>query len=195
MPVTFPDGSHHDGYSAPAGLEPLRRFVNSLDVDEDLEELEVPAGLDRVLRECAGLEDGEHATEADLTEALALRGALRTLLACNHDGGEPDPEAARVLNRIADRAGLCVRFAPAGWSVVACEVPGIAGAFGRLLAMVADAQSDGTWERLKICPADDCAWAFYDVSRNRSRRWCSMEVCGNRAKVDAYRRREQDGAR
>ncbi len=72
--------------------------------------------------------------------------------------------------------------------------PGIAGAFGKLLQVVADAQTDGTWSRLKVCPAADCQWAYYDVSRNRSRRWCSMETCGNRAKVEAYRVRERDTA-
>lgn len=187
MPVTFSDGTHHDGYSAPAALEPLRRFVNTVDVDEGLEELGDPAALERVLRECAGLDPETRATEQDLRDALALRGALRGVLACNHDRCEPDPEAVRILNATADRAALGVRFAPRGWSVVACGVPGVPGAFGRLLAMVADAQADGTWERLKLCPAEDCAWAYYDVSRNRSRRWCSMEVCGNRAKVRTFR--------
>lgn len=192
MPVTFPDGTHHDGYCAPAALEPLRRFVNTVDVHDGVDELCDPSALDGVLRRWAGLEDGAHATVDDLDAARALRGALRALLACNHDRCAPDPGSVKVLNDTADRAGLCVRFAPAGRSVVACGVPGVPGAFGRLLAMVADAQSDGTWERLKLCPADDCAEAFYDVSRNRSRRWCSMDGCGNRAKVGAYRRREQD---
>jgi predicted RNA-binding Zn ribbon-like protein len=45
------------------------------------------------------------------------------------------------------------------------------------------------WERLQVCPEDDCAGAFYDESRNRSRRWCSMNVYGNRQKVRAYRDR------
>jgi predicted RNA-binding Zn ribbon-like protein len=53
--------------------------------------------------------------------------------------------------------------------------------------------ADGSWERLKVCPADDCLWAFYDRSRNRSRRWCDMEVCGNRAKVRGYRERRSRG--
>lgn len=39
------------------------------------------------------------------------------------------------------------------------------------------------------CPADSCGWAFYDHARNRSRRWCSMAVCGNRTKARSYRRR------
>ena len=45
-------------------------------------------------------------------------------------------------------------------------------------------------ERVKICPADDCLWAFYDQSRNGSRQWCSMAVCGNRAKARAHRARQ-----
>ncbi len=57
------------------------------------------------------------------------------------------------------------------------------------LKRIADAQAAGTWERLKSCPADDCRWAFYDRSRNRSAVWCNMAVCGNRAKVRSYRER------
>ncbi|WP_091509365.1 MULTISPECIES: CGNR zinc finger domain-containing protein [Amycolatopsis] len=45
------------------------------------------------------------------------------------------------------------------------------------------------WERVKICLADDCRWAFFDQSRNRSRTWCSMRVCGNREKARAWRER------
>jgi len=51
------------------------------------------------------------------------------------------------------------------------------------------ASIEGDWSRLKICPDDDCQWAFVDQSRNRSRRWCSMEVCGNRDKTRTYRAR------
>ncbi|OAP20062.1 CGNR zinc finger [Amycolatopsis sp. M39] len=47
----------------------------------------------------------------------------------------------------------------------------------------------GDWVRLKICPADDCLWAFFDESRNRSRTWCSMRVCGNREKARSWRAR------
>jgi predicted RNA-binding Zn ribbon-like protein len=59
----------------------------------------------------------------------------------------------------------------------------------RLLAVIARADAEGSWERMKICPADDCLWAFYDFSRNHSRTWCDMSVCGNRAKARTYRER------
>jgi predicted RNA-binding Zn ribbon-like protein len=60
---------------------------------------------------------------------------------------------------------------------------------GELLAIVAHAQADGTWQRMKACPA--CGWAFYDRSRNRSRTWCTMAICGNRAKARSYRARHR----
>ena len=44
------------------------------------------------------------------------------------------------------------------------------------------------WTRLKVCARDSCRWAFYDTSRNRSGRWCSMAGCGNIVKMRrAYR--------
>ena len=51
--------------------------------------------------------------------------------------------------------------------------------------------SDGSWSRLKVCPGDDCGWAFYDESRNRAGRWCSMSVCGGREKARAHYRRQR----
>lgn len=47
-------------------------------------------------------------------------------------------------------------------------------------------------DRLKLCDAHDCGWLFIDASRNRSRRWCEMAECGNRAKVRRYRERHGD---
>ncbi|MCA1823937.1 MAG: CGNR zinc finger domain-containing protein [Frankia sp.] len=68
--------------------------------------------------------------------------------------------------------------------------PGVAGALAQIVAAIVPARADGTWQRLKICPADPCAWVFYDRSKNQSRTWCSMAVCGNRAKTQAYRARQ-----
>ena len=53
----------------------------------------------------------------------------------------------------------------------------------------AEADAHGRWTRLKLCPADDCLVPFYDRSKNRSRRWCDVAVCGNREKTRTYRSR------
>ncbi|WP_199844976.1 CGNR zinc finger domain-containing protein, partial [Streptomyces scabiei] len=52
---------------------------------------------------------------------------------------------------------------------------------------VAEALTAGTWQRLKACEAPDCHWAYYDRSPAGRGRWCSMQVCGARAKMRRYR--------
>ena len=94
-----------------------------------------------------------------------------------------------TLTAAADRARLTVAVDEHGHARVESRAAGIDRVFGRLLGIVARAQTDGTWERMKACPWNTCHVAFYDHSRNRSRTWCSMDVCGNRAKAQTYRRR------
>lgn len=45
--------------------------------------------------------------------------------------------------------------------------------------------------RARVCEADDCTWVFMDVSKNRSRRWCDMKYCGNRAKSRRHYERKR----
>jgi predicted RNA-binding Zn ribbon-like protein len=109
----------------------------------------------------------------------AFREALRALLV-----DKRDPEAIAALNAAAGRVRL--RFDHVGEARLEGD-----GLVASLLAIIARAQADGTWERMKACRAEDCRWAFYDRSRNRSRTWCSMEECGNRAKARSYRARQR----
>jgi predicted RNA-binding Zn ribbon-like protein len=53
-----------------------------------------------------------------------------------------------------------------------------------------DARASGVWWRLKICSFDECEWAFYDQSKNRSRHYCEYG-CGNKLKTRAYRARRR----
>jgi predicted RNA-binding Zn ribbon-like protein len=173
---------------APGALELVRAFINTFDGEGPVDELTTPAALAGWLAGRDLLAPGAVASAADLGQALDVREALRAVLLSHH--GEPlDPAVPPRLDGAARRAGLAVRFGPGGEARVEPEAPGVAGAIGRLLAIVHEAIRDGTWSRMKVCPADDCQWAFYDRSRNRSGVWCSMEVCGNRAKVRGYRAR------
>ena len=121
---------------------------------------------------------------------MAFREALRRLLLANHDG-DADPEAIAALDGAARDARLVVAFAPDGTARLAPAEGGADGVLAALLGIVARAQAEGTWSRMKACPADTCQWAFYDRSRNRSRTWCSMSECGNRAKARSYRARQR----
>ena len=51
--------------------------------------------------------------------------------------------------------------------------------------------TEGPIDRLRMCEATDCGWLFLDMSKNRSRRWCDMAVCGNRAKAARHYRRRR----
>jgi predicted RNA-binding Zn ribbon-like protein len=61
-------------------------------------------------------------------------------------------------------------------------------AIDEVVAVFVRASLDGSFRRLKACR--NCRWSFYDYSPNRSATWCSMQLCGNRTKTRAYRRRK-----
>ena len=51
--------------------------------------------------------------------------------------------------------------------------------------------SQADLSRVKQCAGEHCGWLFFDTTKNKRRRWCEMEVCGNRAKQKAHRERAQ----
>ncbi len=174
---------------APDDLEVVRAFVNTRNVETGSDAVADPEALAQWLHAQGLLGADERATRADVQRAAELREALREVLLGHHGGYETDPAAVDALEEAARRARLELRFAPDGTARPEPARGGVDGALGRLLAFVAAAQAAGTWQRLKACPADDCRWAFYDRSRNRSAVWCNMAICGNRAKVRSYRER------
>jgi predicted RNA-binding Zn ribbon-like protein len=177
---------------APGELELVRQFLNTRDVEEGLEELGTPEQL-RAWLAGQGLGPQHDLDGDDVKRALALRESLRALTLANN--GEPlDGSAIPTLNSIAGEARLLVRFDERGRTVLVPAGNGAEGALGGLLAIVFRSMADGTWSRLKACRADTCQWAFYDRSKNRSGTWCSMAVCGNRAKARAYRERHRHDA-
>ena len=174
---------------APGDLELVRAFVNTWDAEDDVENIPGPAELRDWLAAHDLLDDdGARVSAAEHRHAIEVREALRAILLAN-GGLDLDPGAAPVLDEASRRARLGVRFAADGSVRTAPDAEGVAGALGRLLAIVAAAQEEGTWARLKACLADDCQWAYFDRSRNRSAVWCDMKVCGNRSKVRSYRER------
>jgi len=76
-----------------------------------------------------------------------------------------------------------------GGAQAAARAEGVAAAFGTIVAIAFVASFDGTFAHLKTCASEDCRAVFYDRSKNHSGRWCSMEVCGNRAKMRRFRKR------
>jgi predicted RNA-binding Zn ribbon-like protein len=161
--------------AAPEPLRLVQRFVNTVDFERDRDWL-----ADLLA------EEGLKATPAELARAHAIREALRELLyANNRQRVEGDPHA--ILRRAATRARFTLDLEQ---PALVPDAPGVDELLGRILAVTYGAMVDGSWNRLKACRNHGCRWAFYDYSRNRSASWCSMQLCGNRTKMRAYRRRQ-----
>jgi predicted RNA-binding Zn ribbon-like protein len=174
--------------AAPDQLELVRGFVNTRELDPDVETFDSPHAAASWLADRGLVAPGTKLDRRDLERAVEFREGLRSLLEANN--GDPlDDAAVAVVNDALANAALAVRFDRDGEPELAVEASGVDAAIARLAAIVYEAKVGGTWRRLKVCAADDCRWAFYDRSRNRSGTWCSMGVCGNRAKVRAYRER------
>lgn len=173
--------------SPPHNLQLVIDFVNTLDVEEGVDRTPTPAALGQWLEDQGLRPPGAPALgNAEHREAVQLRESLREVMH-GHTHRDDAGEAGRRLEVVAERGELSVRFDPSGGIEIAPRAAGYPGVLARLLVPVAHASLDGTWERVKACDAEDCEWAFYDSSRNRSGRWCDMAVCGNRTKVRAYR--------
>lgn len=204
---------------APGELEKVRAFVNTRDIEERTDELTSPAALTAWLDQhgLAGrgrISPADLALAIELREAL--RGVLRSHVSPGSHpagagpggvaagaaaagaspadagvaGADADADAAR-LGRIAAGLPAQLRVTAEGQPQLAAgdaEGAGRAG-LARILIIAAQAATLGTWDRLKVCGASDCQWAFYDRSPTRSGCWCSMRICGSRAKSRAYRQR------
>ncbi|MFF3412973.1 CGNR zinc finger domain-containing protein [Streptomyces sp. NPDC002742] len=127
--------------------------------------------------------------EDDCRRVGEARESLRALSRANSGQAVP-PSVCLVLDEIAGRGEVRLRFSSYGTQTLApAGTGGVTQALGRILSIVGLAFFEGTWRRLKVCPAEDCQWAFYDHSKNRSGQWCQMAECGNRAKGRSFRAR------
>jgi predicted RNA-binding Zn ribbon-like protein len=175
---------------APGDLELVRQFINTHEINPAREDFEDLPALRRWLADQGLIQRGERLQDGDVKRAIEVREALRSVLSAE----DPDPRDLRTLNSAADAAPLRVVFDAVASPALKPAAGGLDNALARLFAIIECASYEGTWSRLKICAADDCEWAFYDHTKNRSGAWCSMESCGNRAKGRAYRERRRVGA-
>ena len=185
MPDDFQPGGRPP---APAPLRLVQDFVNTEIPDFHRDDLATPAALAVWLAEQSLVDPGDTVDEALFAEARALRAALRELALANTLGAPPAAHRRAAIDDALGRFPLAVglvdgvpRLRPAGRDA--------RGGLAAIAAIVAEARAAGSWERLKACRQDTCGWVFFDGSRNRSSSWCSMQVCGGRAKASSYRSR------
>jgi predicted RNA-binding Zn ribbon-like protein len=146
----------------------------------------------KALRTAAAARPGD--AEKAFADALSLRGLIYDVFRAIADGGAPAEELRDRLRDAEREALAAARLAPSdghlGWTWPhtgeRLEAP-----LWPLTHAALELLIHGPLERLKVCA--NCRWLFLDKSRNRSRRWCSMNDCGTAVKKERFveRRRQR----
>ena len=162
-----------DRAPAPGGLALVEALVNTVDLESGTDRLDTAEG-----RAEFGVAEG------DLADVRELRESLRAV--CLAHAGHPPHREVTPLGVLLARAPLYVAVDERDGS--ASLAPADEGPLlSRVATAVAQALTAGTWLRLKACELPECHCAYYDRSPAGKGRWCSMSLCGARAKMRRYR--------
>jgi predicted RNA-binding Zn ribbon-like protein len=198
------------------GGHPALDFVNTLDdrfrADGPVELLESYADLLRFLQQ-SGLLSAHQARLLDaaakkgaaarvLQSARELRETMAAVLYSAVDGGAPGPAHLRALE---NHFLLASRHRQLRWQLASKQSAPRTGAnwvWGRfetdvelpvwmLAQSAAELMTSSALDQLRACGSETCRWLFLDTSKNHSRRWCNMKICGNRMKARRFTARRQ----
>jgi predicted RNA-binding Zn ribbon-like protein len=170
-------------------LQTLLDFVNTNDLEDPDDGIGTPELLAAWLRE-RGVPITSVAADAH-ARALDVREGLRALGRANNE--EPaEPERLAALNAATAALPLSASLGTGSEWGLQPRVEGADAFLGGIVATALRAMASGEWSRVKACQNDTCRWLFVDQSRNRSRTWCTMAICGSRMKARAYRARQRD---
>jgi predicted RNA-binding Zn ribbon-like protein len=174
--------SHQNHFRDAGNVVEWLRHAKALPVEE----------TDRLRKRVA---ENAHLAGDLLAQAVTLRKAIHDIGAAIGHGAKP-PEAA--LASLSALHARCVAEAELAAGVAACRwawnvrASPVEAALGPIALAAVRLFTEGDFHRIRECGGHACGWLFYDRSKNNRRRWCEMEVCGNRAKQKrlAARRRE-----
>ena len=166
-------------------LQAAAALVNT---DVDADELTTVAALDEFVREW-GWTGSRCRNRAELEEVRALRPGLRRLWEVGED------DVVEQVNTMLREAGALPQLVRHGeWPYHLHATPPQAPLADRMAVEAAmafvDVVRQGELERLRVCDASDCGDVLVDLSKNRSRRYCST-ACLNRMNVSAFRARQR----
>jgi predicted RNA-binding Zn ribbon-like protein len=152
--------------------------------DLNIERLQAPADLRR-WTESAGFGDVGTTSRRQLQRALELREAIYAVLTCPEDSLPTTP--LHVLNRAAAVSSIALRLEPDRTTrFVRPAVPAVMSLLARETIELA---SGSLSDRIRRCAGAHCTILFIDESRPGTRRWCSMDRCGNRLKAEGLRKK------
>lgn len=152
--------------------------------------LAAPEDLARWLVAAGMAESPTKVSNADLVAARALREAVYALAEAQIHGRAPAGQDVATLNRLADGPAAVPWLDDEGSAHWHGDAPALLALLAREAVLLLGGADRA---RIRQCEAEGCALLFLDMSRAGDRRWCSMQGCGNKAKVAEFRRRRRSG--
>ncbi|MFP3714047.1 CGNR zinc finger domain-containing protein [Puerhibacterium sp. TATVAM-FAB25] len=174
----------------------VRDFVNTAEPQLGTDQL-VAGEAAEVLQRLGLVATGKDVDTDDLALLVGVREGLRCVLLGHaghaEDDPRPDSPPPPDLDTLLRTVPLTARLGDGPVALRAVHDRPAHHAVAAVLGDVVAAPPD-EWARLKVCARDTCRWAFYDASRNRSGRWCSMAGCGNIVKMRRAHRARAEGS-
>ena len=169
--------------AAPGTLVLLEGFLNTWSGELDIDDLHTVKSAEAWLRSVPLWTGSKKLTSEQHQKIVKFRSDLRSWILDKGNTQPPNELAAEISFRAEFRSEGDVRFLPAD--------VGYDGVIGMLIKVISESQQNGTWDRFKCCDLPTCGWAYFDSTRSRTKRWCSMKTCGSRHKAREYYKRKR----
>jgi len=168
--------------AAPGDLALLEGFLNTWSGELSIEDFGTVSDTEKWLRQFGLWMGSKKLTATHREKIIQFRECLRAWIL---DNSSTQPLAASLSD--------VVFHAEIDEGMLSFKAVGDPYQFlvGSLAKAISASQNAGTWDRFKCCELPTCGWAFYDSTRSRTKRWCSMKTCGSRHKAREYYKRKR----
>ncbi len=168
---------------APGNLRLLEGFLNTWSGELGFDDFETTKSTEAWLRGFDLWAGVRELTSEQQQRIIKFRGYLRAWIL--------DENNSHPLNDLITEISFQAEFGSGGEVHFRSLGNAYQGVLGVLTEVISESQQDGTWDRFKCCELPTCGWAFYDSTRSRTKRWCSMKTCGSRHKAREYYKRKR----
>lgn len=176
-----------EGHPAPGNLVLVHGFLNTWSEELGIEDFKTLSSTEAWLRDVALWTAADEITSEQHQKLVNFRNELRAWIL--------DRTHTQPLQALASGVSFEAVFDPTDGVSFRVKDNGTQGVIdvviGKLITIISKSQQNGSWDRLKCCDLPTCGWAYYDTTRSRTKRWCSMKTCGSRHKAREYYKRKR----
>jgi len=167
---------------APGKLILIEGFLNTWSGELDIDDFKTPRSTEEWLRAVGLWKSKKHISQEQTKKLIKTRSALREWVL--------ESESSQLLNTLVSEISYKAEFSADKEVKFTPPSDPYHTVVGTLVEIIYESRMNGTWDRFKCCALPTCGWAFYDSTRSRTKRWCSMRTCGSRHKSREHYKRK-----